>query len=697
MSLERAMALLGNLARSGLGAPLVMVVTLLMVVMPLPPFLLDGLFTFNIALSLVVLLVSVYTRKPLDFAIFPSVLLVATLLRLALNVASTRVVLLEGHQGGAAAGRVIEAFGDFVVGGNFAVGLVVFAILIIINFVVVTKGAGRVSEVSARFTLDALPGKQMAIDADLNAGLIGQEEARSRRAEVSEEADFYGAMDGASKFVRGDAIAGMLILAINIIGGLAIGVLQHGLPVGVAMEHYALLTIGDGLVAQIPSLLLSTAAAIIVTRASRAADFGEQFIRQLLGNRQALWMTAGILGLMGVVPGMPNVPFLGLAGLLGFAAYRISRHDATPAVAGQSVPDPEAEENQELHREVDWSDVPEIDPVGLEVGYRLVPLVDSRQDGQLLGRIKGVRKKLSRDLGFLVPPVHIRDNLDLPPASYRISLRGVTVAEGELHPGRDLAINPGNLNETLNGVPGRDPAFGLDAVWIEPQQRERAQTLGFTVVDNGTVIATHLNQVLTKRPHDLLGYDQVQELLDRLGRHSPKLVEDLVPKVISLRLIHRVLKNLLKEQVPVTDMQTIAEALADRGVESQDSDVLTATVRVALGGMIVNKIFGLHGELEVSVLDPSLEHMLQKVVQNQAASETGPPVEPNLAEKLYAHLEEMAKRQELAAKPAVLLVADAVRPLLARFTRSGIAGLHVLSFTEIPDGRQVRVIGTLAT
>ncbi len=694
MRYERLMQTLREIPLSGLGAPIVMMIILLMVVIPLPAFLLDVFFTFNIALSLVVLLASVYVRKPLDFAVFPTVLLVTTLLRLALNVASTRVVLLEGHNGGSAAGQVIEAFGQFVAGGNFAVGLVVFAILVIINFVVVTKGAGRVSEVSARFTLDALPGKQMAIDADLNAGAIGQDEAGARRAEVSQEADFYGAMDGASKFVRGDAIAGILILVINIIGGLAIGMMQHGLPFNLAMENYALLTIGDGLVAQIPSLLLSTAAAMIVTRASRSVDFGEQIVEQLLGSKRALWVTAAILGIMGLVPGMPGVPFLTLAGVLAFVAYRMFRHDAASMVADEAPQDASETADDDSSREIDWTDVPEVDLIGLEVGYRLVPLVDSRQDGQLLGRIKGVRKKLSRELGFLIPPIHICDNLDLSPASYRISLRGVTVAEGELQPGHDLAINPGNVEAELEGVPGRDPTFGLEAVWIEPQNRERAQMLGFTVVDGGTVIATHLNQILTSRPHELLEYDQVQTLLDRLARLSPKLVEDQVPKVISLRLLHKVLKNLLREHVPVTDMQTIVEALADHGAESQDPDTLTAAVRVALKGMIVNKIKGMGSDLEVCVLDPSLERLLHSAVQ--AAGNGAAPVEPNLADKLYSSLEEMTKRQEIAAKPAVLLVADAVRPLLAKFTRGGLAGLHVLSFAEIPDGRQVRVVGTLA-
>ncbi len=692
MSQSAQLLAVRDLTRSGLGAPLLMIVVLAMVVVPMPAVALDLFFTFNIALSLVVLLVSVYTPKPLDFAVFPTVLLVTTLLRLALNVASTRVVLLHGHAGGDAAGRVIQAFGEFVVGGNYAVGLVVFAILVIINFVVVTKGAGRVSEVSARFTLDALPGKQMAIDADLNAGLITQGEARERRAEVAQEADFYGSMDGASKFVRGDAVAGILILVINIIGGLAIGVLQHGLAAGTALERYSLLTVGDGLVAQIPSLLLSTAAAMMVTRASRSADMGEQVLSQLFGSPRALGVTAGIIGLLGLVPGMPNLVFLLLAAGAGYGAYYLSRKMARRAAAeavAKQAPAPASGDSAEIS----WDDLPEVDPIGLEVGYRLIPLVDRGQGGALLGRIKGVRKKLSRELGFLVPPVHIKDNLDLTPTVYRITLRGVTVAEGEVFPDREMAIDPGHVSQRPPGTPTKDPAFGLDAVWIEPAHRELAQTRGYTVVDAGTVAATHLNQVLLAHAHELLGYEEVQQLLDRLARSAPKLVEDLVPKLLPTRAVARVLQNLLREQVAIRDLRTIAESLAEHAGESQDPGVLTARVRVALGRHIVSKISTLKEELAAVVLDPSLERLLHQAVQAGGQGEA--PVEPGLADRLHASLAEAARQQDLAGKQAVLLVADALRPLLARFVRGGVPGLHVLAFSEIPEDREVRVVATV--
>ena len=692
MSQSALFAAVREMVRSGLGAPLLMIIVLAMVVVPMPAVALDVFFTFNIALSLVVLLVTVYTPKPLDFAVFPTVLLITTLLRLALNVASTRVVLLEGHAGGDAAGQVIQAFGEFVVGGNYAVGLVVFAILVIINFVVVTKGAGRVSEVSARFTLDALPGKQMAIDADLNAGLITQEEARGRRAEVAEEADFYGSMDGASKFVRGDAVAGILILAINIIGGLAIGILQHGLDAVVALERYSLLTVGDGLVAQIPSLLLSTAAAMMVTRASRSGDMGEQVLSQLFGSARALGVTAGVIGLLGLVPGMPNLPFLLLAAGAGYGAYRLSRRAAAGAAAAAAAPEQPAAAGEESG-EVSWDDLPEVDPIGLEVGYRLIPLVDRGQGGALLGRIKGVRKKLSRELGFLVPPVHIKDNLDLAPTVYRLSLRGATVAEGEVFPDRELAIDPGHVSQRPPGTPTKDPAFGLDAVWIDPAHRELAQTRGCTVVDSGTVVATHLNQVLLAHAHELLGYEEVQQLLDRLARSAPKLVEDLVPKALPARVVTKVLQNLLREQVPIRDLRGIAESLAEQAGESQDPGVLTARVRVALGRQIVNKISGMKEELAAVVLDPTLERLLHQAVQAGGQGEA--PVEPGLADRLHASLAEAARQQEIAGKQSVLLVADVLRPLLARFVRGGVPGLQVLAFSEIPEDRQIRVVATV--
>ena len=688
-----ATAILNNVREAGakgLGAPLVMIMMLTMVVIPLPPLALDIFFTFNIALSLVVVLVVVYTLRPLEFSVFPSLLLVATLLRLALNVASTRVVLLEGHMGGDAAGKVIEAFGEFVIGGNYAVGLVVFAILVIINFVVVTKGAGRVSEVSARFTLDAMPGKQMAIDADLNAGLITQDEARERRDDVAKEADFYGAMDGASKFVRGDAVAGILILMINIIGGLGIGMLQHDLDFSTALRFYALLTIGDGLVAQIPSLLLSTSAAIIVTRVASTQDMGGQVLSQLLDNPKALAVAAAVLTLMGVIPGMPNFAFLSLAVLAGGSAWWIHRRNQLAEQSELAAPMPEAPPEQ---KELTWDDVQPVDIIGLEVGYRLIPLVDRNQGGELMNRIKGVRKKLSQELGFLVQPVHIRDNLDLSPTAYRISLHGVAIGEAEIFPDRDLAINPGRVFGTLQGTEARDPAFGLEAVWIEPAQRDHAQTLGYTVVDASTVVATHLSEILQSHASELIGHEEVQQLLDVLARSAPKLVEDLVPKALSLGQLVKLLQNLLQEKVPIRDIRTIAETLAESTGQSQDIGVLTARVRVALSRTIVQQLAGPKEEIPVAVLDPGLEQILQQTLQ--PSEEGGMGFEPGLAEQLQKALSETASQQEMAGQQSILLVAAPVRPWLARFARHSVPGMRVLSYNEIPDNRQIKVVATV--
>ncbi|RMD71478.1 MAG: flagellar biosynthesis protein FlhA [Gammaproteobacteria bacterium] len=681
------LAFLKELASQGLGAPVFLIILLAMVVIPLSPWILDLLFTFNIALSLIILLVSVYVLRPLEFAVFPTVLLVGTLLRLALNIASTRLVLLQGHTGTDAAGRVIQAFGEFVVGGNYTVGLVIFAILVIINFVVITKGATRVSEVSARFTLDALPGKQMAIDADLNAGLITQEEAKARRAEVMQEADFYGAMDGASKFVRGDAIAGILILFINILGGLAVGTLQHHLSLGEAMENYTLLTVGDGLVAQIPALLLSTAAAIMVTRVSSAQDMGQQVLSQLFGNPRVLGVAAGIVGFMGLIPGMPNLPFLLFALLGGTMAYRMAQRPRE-AAEGPAPPPPVPEEGREL----DWEDVAPVDAIGLEVGYRLIPLVDKHQGGELLAKIRGVRRKLSQELGFLIPPVHIKDNLDLAPNAYRITLKGVVAAEGEVYPDRELAINPGHTRGTLPGTPTRDPAFGLPAVWIPKEQRELAQTQGYTVVDPSTVVATHLNQVLLNHADRLLGYEEVQKLLDRLAGQAPKLVEDLVPNTLPLRVVVKVLQNLLAEGIPLRNLQTIAETLVEYGAQTQDPEALTEAVRAALGGFIVQHIYGLRDELPVMTLAPALEQILQ---QSRQAAQGEAALEPGLAERLHRALQEAAKERERMGEPAVLLVSAPLRPMLARFARHSIPGLHVLSYHEIPDDKRIKIVATI--
>lgn len=678
---------------SGLGAPMVLVMLLVMVVIPLPPLALDIFFTFNIALSLIVVMVVVYTMRPLEFSVFPSLLLVATLLRLSLNVASTRVVLLEGHQGGDAAGKVIEAFGAFVIGGNYAVGLVVFAILVIINFVVVTKGAGRVSEVSARFTLDAMPGKQMAIDADLNAGLIDQDEARVRRDEVAQEADFYGAMDGASKFVRGDAVAGILILFINIIGGLAIGMLQHDLDLSTALRFYALLTIGDGLVAQIPSLLLSTSAAIIVTRvASSKQDMGGQIVSQLFTNPKALIITAVVLGMMGIIPGMPNFAFLTLAALAGGAAWWILQRQQRAQVVPDVEPMPEPVQSPE-QKELTWDDVQPVDIIGLEVGYRLIPLVDKNQGGQLMNRIKGVRKKLSQELGFLIQPVHIRDNLDLSPGGYRISLNGVVIGEAEIYPDRELAINPGRVFGTLQGVATTDPAFGLEAVWIDAGQRDQAQTLGYTVVDASTVVATHLSEILQSHAHELIGHEEVQQLMEMLGRSAPKLVEDLVPGVLSLGQILKILQNLLSEGVPIRDIRTIAETLAEYAPQSQDLGALTARARVALSRSIVQQLVGPVEEIPVVVLDPGLEQILQQTIQ--PAQDGGVGFEPGLAEQLQKALVETAQQQETAGQESILLVAAPIRMWMARFVKHSVPGMSVLSYNEIPDNRKIKVVATV--
>lgn len=679
---------LGATLLSGIGTPLVMMLLLVMIVLPLPPLALDVLFTFNIALGIIVLLAAVYASRPLEFAVFPTVLLISTLLRLGLNVASTRVVLLEGHTGTGAAGNVIEAFGDFVVGGSYAVGLVLFTILVVINFVVVTKGAGRISEVTARFTLDAMPGKQMAIDADLNAGLITQDVALRRREEVSQEADFYGAMDGASKFVRGDAVAGILILFINILGGFAIGTMQHGLSAGQAAENYVLLTIGDGLVAQIPSMVLSTAAAIVVTRMSGAADMGAEVTRQLTEKPRALFVTAAVLGSMGLVPGMPNLVFLSVAALLGVLGYFRLQPANEPQV---EVATPE-EPRQAEARELSWEDVSQVDEIGLEVGYRLISLVDKNQGGDLLSRIKGVRKKLSQELGFLINSVHIRDNLDLSPNSYRISLHDVIAGEGEVFPGRELAINPGQVYGELEGVATKDPTFGLAAVWIDGSQRDEAQTMGYTVVDSSTVIATHLSQILKNHAHELIGQDGVQQLLEKLGKNSPKLVENLVPGAMSLAEITRVLHNLLEEGIPARDMRTIAETLADQTNKGLDADALTARVRVALGPMIFQTVNGTEREMPVMVLDPKLEQILLGSVQGAPGG-----LEPTLMDALVQQVVQASSQLEAAGSSPVLLVASSIRLFLSRLLRGRMSNFYILAYEEIPPNKSIRVVATIGS
>jgi flagellar biosynthesis protein FlhA len=678
----------------GIAIPVAILAMLSMVVLPLPPLVLDVLFTFNIALSVMVLIAVFSVRKPLDFAIFPTVLLMTTIFRLALNVASTRVVLLNGHTGTEAAGHVIESFGQFVIGGNYAVGIVVFVILTIINFVVITKGSGRVSEVTARFTLDAMPGKQMAIDADLNAGLLTQDEARARRAEVRAEADFYGSMDGASKFVRGDAIAGILILIINLLGGLVIGPLMHDMALGAAAERYTLLAIGDGLVAQIPALLLSTAVAVIVTRMSRDQDMGGEVTRQLVGDPKLLGIAAGVIGILGLVPGMPNVMFLSMAGLCAYGAFWMSRRNAAAAAAeaarGALEPAPASTEKKELS----WEDVRPVDLIGLEVGYRLVSLVDKEQGGQLLPRIRGVRLKLSQELGYLVPAVHIRDNLELAPNAYRIQLAGVPVAEGTLMPDRELAINPGRVFGLIDGIETRDPAFGMEAFWITEATREQAQSMGYTVVDATTVVATHLSQVIGMHAHEILGHEEVQQLLTNLGKSSPKLVEDLVPKTLPLSVVVKVLQGLLSERVSIRNLRTILETLAEHSGRTQDPQTLVAHVRVALARQIIQDIAGNATELPVVTFDGALEQMLTNSVASGAAT---PGLEPGLAERLQGRLQDVAQRQEMAGQPAVLLVSPTLRPVLARFLRSSVPQMQVIAWNEIPDNRKVRLVSTIGT
>jgi flagellar biosynthesis protein FlhA len=678
---------------SGLGAPIVLLAIMGMVILPMPPFLLDVLFSFNIALSLVIILVAVLTQKPVDFGIFPLVLLIATVLRLALNVASTRVVLLYGHEGGDAAGKVIEAFGAVVIGGNYAVGVVVFAILLIINFKVVTAGAGRISEVSARFTLDAMPGKQMAIDADLNAGYIDQDQARARREEITAEADFYGSMDGASKFVKGDAVAGLFIMLINIVGGLFIGMIQHGLSFGNAIEVYTILTIGDGLVAQIPSLLLSVATAIIVTRENETQEMGKE-LRSQLGNSQALYIASGVLFVMGIIPGMPHLAFIGFSVLIagyaywqGVAAKREAEKPKTPAnIVKDDTVAPEI-------KELGWDDVQHVDTIGLEVGYRLIPLVDKSQGGELLTRIKGVRKKLSQELGFLIPPVHIRDNLDLEPNLYTIAMLGVTIGDAQISHDEELAINPGQVFGKLEGRATKDPAFGLDAVWIKPNKREHAQTLGYTVVDAATVVATHLSQLLTNNAYQLLGHEEAQQLLDMLAKQHPKLVEGLVPDILPLSTIVKVLQTLLFEGVPIRDMRTIVQTLSEYGPRSQDPDVLVSAVRIALKRLITQEITQGAKEIPVITLAPELEQMLHQSLQ--AGGEDGAGIEPGLADKLQKSLQQASQQQELEGEPAVLLTSGMLRPVLSRFLKYSVAGLHVLSYQEVPDDKQIKIVSSV--
>lgn len=669
---------------SQLAAPVLILMILAMMVLPLPAFALDVFFTFNIAISVLVLLVAVNTQKTLEFSVFPTVLLVTTLLRLSLNVASTRVVMLEGHTGPDAAGKVIEAFGHFMVGGNFAVGILVFMILVVINFVVITKGAGRVAEVSARFTLDAMPGKQMAIDADLNAGLIGEEDARRRRSEISREAEFFGSMDGASKFVRGDAVAGIIIMLLNVVGGLIVGVLQHNMELAQAAKNYTLLTIGDGLVAQIPGLIISIAAGMVVTRVSDDRDIGQQVVGQMFRSAKVIGVTAGIVGFLGMIPGMPNMVFLMLASGMGWMSWRMMEKEKRIVEAPVKVAPAPVQEAMEAT----WGDVAPLDVLGLEVGYRLIPLVDKSQDGELLRRIRGIRKKFAQEVGFLVSPVHIRDNLELKPNAYRILLKGVEVGQGEAYAGQLMAINPGRVAGTLNGAVTKDPAFGLPAVWIDLAQREQAQAYGYTVVDASTVVATHLNHLILTHAGELLGRQEVQQLLDHLAKEIPKLVEDLVPKVLPLGTLQKVLQSMLEEGVHIRDMRTIIETVADHATRTQNADDLSSQVRIALGRAIAQQLFPGNSEMQVMSLDPTLERLLSQAV---AGGSENTSFEPGLADTLLRETALAAGRQEGLGLPAVLLVPGSLRLLLSRFLRRTVPQLKVLSHNEVPETRIIKV------
>ncbi len=668
-----------------LAAPTLIILMLAMMVLPLPAFALDLLFSFNIALSIIILMTSLYTVKPLDFMAFPAVLLMSTMLRLSLNVASTRVVLTEGHTGAGAAGQVIEAFGHFLIGGNYTVGIVVFIILTIINFTVVTKGAGRIAEVGARFALDAMPGKQMAIDADLNAGLIGEADARARRLEVGREAEFYGAMDGASKYVRGDAIAGIIVTVVNIVGGFVVGMFQHDMAVDAAMKNYTLLAIGDGLVAQIPSLVISIAAGVVVSRVANEQDVGSQLVGQLFAKPQVLGITAVIIGGFGVIPGMPHLPFLLLAALLGFGAkwaqQRIEQKRETeaevPPIAPAAAQEPE---------DAGWQDVLPVDLLGLEVGFRLIPLVDSAQGGELLKRIKGVRRKFAQDIGFLAPPVHIRDNLELKPGGYRITLKGVEIGVGDAHASQFMAIDPGMVSGPLDGAQTTDPAFGLPAVWIDESQRAHAQALGYTVVDASTVVATHLNHLISRHAAELLGRAEVQQLIAHLERETPKLTEDLVPKLMTLSSLQKVLQNLLAEGVHIRDMRSIVETLCEHAPRVADPADLTEIVRSVLGRAIVQQLFPAPADLQVLALDAQLERVLMTALQAGGAA-----LEPGLADTLAAQAARAVQRQEQAGLTPVLLVQAPLRALLSRFLRRSLPQLSVLSHAEIPESRNVRI------
>ena len=678
---------------SGLGIPFLVLLIISMLILPLPAFILDFLFTFNILVGVVIIMISINSTKPLDFSSFPSLLLLATMLRLGLNVASTRLVLVKGHEGPDAAGNVIEAFGEFVIAGNYLVGFIIFAILMIINFIVVTKGAGRVSEVIARFTLDSMPGKQMAIDADLNAGVIDQDTAKRRREEISQESDFFGSMDGASKFVRGDAVAGLLILLINIVGGIIIGISQHNLSFSQAGEIYVLLTIGDGLVAQIPSLLLSLATAIIVTRVTTAETMTNQAKNQL-GNPLALTIGGGILIMLGLVPGMPTLIFLSLGfGSVALAIW-LSKNADSQSSSGFLESNVASDATDPMLEDLNWDDVEQVDLIGLNIGYGLIPLVNPETGGQLLPRVKGIRKKLSAELGFLIQPIRIRDDLELPPDVYHLVMNGVVRGKGEIRIGKEMAINPGQVHGSLQGEPTKEPAFGLEALWIDASQRDYARTLGYTVVDSATAIATHLNTLLRNNAPELLGHDETQQLLDKVAAKSPKLVEDLVPAKLPLATVTKVLQNILDDGVSVRDMRTIIEVLSTESAQTQNSDELTAAIRPRLGRMIMQGLIDVNDSLPVMTLNPSLEQILHNIIQ-QSSNPQNLVIEPKLAEGLFQALTTNSQDVENQGHPAVLVVSPAIRPWLAKIIKHRISDLTVLSYGEIPEDQAVNVVATI--
>jgi len=670
-------------AAQALLAPVFVILVLAMMVLPLPPFVLDVFFTFNIAMALMVMMVAAQMVRPLDFAAFPAVLLVTTLLRLSLNVASTRVVLMDGHTGPGAAGAVIEAFGHFLIGGNFAVGLIVFAVLVVINFIVVTKGAERIAEVGARFTLDAMPGKQMAIDADLSAGLIDENEAKRRRAEVGEEAEFFGSMDGASKYVRGDAMAGMLILVINLLGGFVIGMAQHGLSASQAADSYILLAVGDALVAQVPALLISVAAAMVVSRVGKEHDVGSQISRQVFNSPRAIGVTAGVVGLLGLVPGMPHLLFLSIAAAMGWGAWWL--HERARRAALSPPPPPAAA--PEANAEASWDDLTPVDTLGLEVGYRLITLVDKSRGADLLARIKGVRRKFAQDVGFLPPSVHIRDNLELKPSVYRLTLRGAVVGEGEAFPGLWLAINPGHVTQKVSGTATVDPAFGLPAVWIEERQREAAQMAGYTVVDCSTVIATHLSHLMQVHAARLLGRVETQQLVEHVTKLAPKLIEDVIPKMVPIPVMQKVLQLLLEEGVHIRDMRSIVESLAEHASQTTDAHELARRIRIHMAPAIVQQIYGQVAELDVIALEPELERLVTQALN----SPHGAALDPGVADTLSREAAATAKRQEDLGHPACLLVPDAIRGAMARLLKRSAPRLRVLGHSEIPDTHSIRI------